>query len=291
MSLIPFADPTAARNFAQRNGLNLQNPQAGSAALEVAYRLVDTPPSVQGQDVVRADILAARLISQQTGQAIFDFGATAASKMAVARNPDGTSEQQVLQAADVQGFHLGMTAAEVDALATRGWKTLRGGRGTDEALYFNNLASGSPGWAVCGDISFGAADLQASFAGLATPPTFSDCVAFKFEPGKATLAPDTRKVVAIATEQHIGGTADAVLTALKAKYGAPLYTRNGGTNLVWIGRSPGTPDGLPLEIVANVVNGGAAGGREVVLTVSEEPFQDTRPRPAATPAPAAGPKL
>ncbi len=290
VSVIPFPDPTAARNFAQRYGLNLQNPQAGTAVLEVAFRLVDTPPSVQGQDVIRADILSARLLSQ-TGQPMFDFGATAASKVAVSRNADGTSEQPVLKTADVQGFRLGMTAAEVDALASRGWKTVRGGRGTDEALYFNDLAAGSPGWAVCGDITFGAADLQAAFVGLAVPPTFSDCIAVKFEPGMAGTDPDGRKVVAIAAEQHISGTPDAVLGAVKAKYGAPLYVRNGGSNLAWIGRNPGLPDSPPLEIVANAAVGGPQAPRQVVLTLQEKVFQDTRIKPTVVPAAPSGPKL
>ena len=56
VALVPFADPTSARDFSQRFGFNTQFDQAGTAVLEMAYRLVDAPPSVQGRDVLRADI-------------------------------------------------------------------------------------------------------------------------------------------------------------------------------------------------------------------------------------------
>ena len=287
--LVPFADPVSARNFAQRFGFNTQFDQAGTVVVEMAYRLVDAPPSVQGRDVLRADILTARLITQ-TGQPVYDFGATAASRSTVARNADGTSELPVLKSVDVQGFHLGMSEEEAEALAGRGWKTERGGAGFDMALFFNNLGAGSPDYAACADVVFGSPDQQAYFAGVSTLPTYSDCAALTFEPGSGQRHADARLVTAVTTRQRLSGTStEALLGAVKAKYGPPLYTRNDGTNLDWVGRDPANRDGAPVEIIADVRPDN--GGSSLLLTVQEKPYQDPRPKPAA-PAPAAtAPKL
>lgn len=287
--LVPFADPSSARNFAQRFGFNTQFDQAGTVVLEMAYRLVDAPPSVQGRDVLRADILTARLITQ-TGQPVYDFGGTAASKTTVARNADGTSELPVLKSVDVQGFHIGMSEAEADALAGRGWKTKRGGGEFDTALFFNGLGAGSPDYAACADVVFGSPDQQAYFAGVSAPPKYSDCVAMTFEPGSGQRHVDARPVIAVTAQQRLSGTsAEVLLGAVKAKYGAPLYTRNGGMNLDWVGRNPANLDGAPVEIIADVRPDN--GGGSLLLTVWEKPYQDTRPKPAA-PAPASlAPKL
>ena len=289
MSFIPFADPSSARNFSQRYGFNTQNQQAGTAVLEMAYRLVDAPPSVQGRDVLRADILTARLVTQ-TGQPIHDFGATMASKTAVARNADGTTDLPVLKSVDVQGFHVGMPEAEADALASRGWKTKRGGAGLDMALFFNNLSAGSPDYAACGGVVFGSPDQAAYFAGISSLPTYSDCVAMTYEPGSGERHSDARASTALTAQQHLSGTsAKALLGAVKAKYGPPLYARNGGTNLDWVGRDPAHRESPPLEIIADVRADTGGGG--YVLTVQEKPYQDPRPKPAASAPIATVPKL
>ena len=104
------------------------------------------------------------------------------------------------------------------------------------------------------------------------------------------LDPDARPVTAVTTRQRLSGTsAEALLGAVKAKYGPPLYTRNDGTNLDWVGRDPANRDGAPVEIIADVRPDN--GGSSLLLTVWEKPYQDPRPKPAA-PAPAAlAPKL
>ncbi len=289
VAFIPLPDPVSAKNFAQRFSFSTQNPQAGSAVLEMAYRLVDAPPSVQGQDVLRADILTARLITQ-TGQPILDFGATQASRTTVSRNADGTSELPVLKSVDVQGFRVGMPAAEAEALGSRGWKAKRGGADFDMELFFNGLSAGSPDYAACGTVVFGSPDQAAYFAGVSTLPTYSDCVAVTFEPGSHERRSDARTITGLTAQQRLSGTsADALLGAVKAKYGLPLYTRNGGTNLDWVGRDPANRDGLPIEIIADVRPGEDVGS--FLLTIQEKPYQDPRPKPAAPPLAVAAPKL
>ncbi len=294
VATIPVPDATAARNLAQRNAFDTRSTQASQAVLQMAFRLVDAPPSLQGQDVLRADILSARILSQ-TGQVIHDFGPLSASTVAVSRNADGTSEQPVLKSADLQGFHVGMTAAEADALGKRGWRTMRGGAGSDEALYFNGLGAANPSYATCADVTFGFPDQQAYFSGAASAPKYTDCVAIKFAPGgRATGNDAARRVIGVVTQQHLPGSAPETLAAaVKAKYGTPLYTRNNGSgvNLAWVGRDPGSMDSPPVEIEADVSVPPYAADHDVLLTIKETAYQDPRPKPAAAPAPAAAPKL
>ncbi len=241
VATIPVPDATAARNLAQRNAFDTHSAQASQGVLQMSYRLVDAPPSLQGQDVLRADVLSARVLSQ-AGQVVHDFGSLAASAVAVSRNADGTSEQPVLKSADLQGFHVGMTAAEADALGTRGWKAVRGGAGSDEALYFNGLQAASPDYATCADVTFGFPDQQSYFTGAVGAPTYTDCVAVKFAPGsRGSGDAAARRVVGVVTQQRLPGTAtESLATAVKVKYGTPLYTRNNGNgvNLAWVGRDP-----------------------------------------------------
>ena len=208
----------------------------------------------------------------------------------MARNADGTSELPVLKSVDVQGFHLGMSEAEADALAGRGWTTERGGAGFDMALFFNNLGAGPPDYAACSDVVFGSPSQQAYFAGVSTLPTFSDCAALTFEPGSGARHTIARAVTGVTTQQRLLGTsAEVLLGAVKANYGPPLYTRNGGTNLDWVGRDPANRDGAPVEIIADVRPDN--GGSSLLLTVQEKPYQDPRPKPPAPVPAATAPKL
>ncbi len=82
--------------------------------------------------------------------------------------------------------------------------------------------------------------------------------------------------------------------ALEKKYGKPTYVRNGGGDLVWVGRDPAEPKREPVKIEAKlgVENGQAAPGR-VVLQISMEPYVDPhRPKSVAVPpAVTGGPRL
>lgn len=118
VNFIPVGDATAARTFAERSRLNTQGPLAGMVVLQMAFRLADAPPVVDqgGPLMVRADILAARVLNSSTGAVIYDFGLTPAS-----RSPSGSSAERIaggqaaLKAADVQGLRLGMAQAEAEA--------------------------------------------------------------------------------------------------------------------------------------------------------------------------------
>ena len=102
----------------------------------------------------------------------------------------------------------------------------------------------------------------------------------------------TRKVDTLVSRQHLGAADPGkLLEALRAKYGAPVYVRNNGTDLVWLGRDPTRPDASPLQITADVHGEITANGsHETVLDVGEKPYADPRPKPVVQ-ATAAAAKL
>ena len=247
---------------------------------------MDAPPTLDGShDTVRADILAARLLSQ-SGTVIHDFGGLAPQETAT-RGPDGVPVIPLLKSADVQGFHAGMRAAEAESLGNRGWTTKLGPEGLSVIDFFNDLESTKPTWARCGSLEYGSPDPQELYAGTASPPSFKDCIGLRLDGPEAPGS--SRKMDTIVSRQHLGAADPAkLLAALRAKYRAPVYVRNAGTDLVWLGRDPSRPDASPLQITADVHGEiTASGAHETVLDVSERPYADPRPKPAAQAAAAA----
>ena len=291
VNFVPMVDATAARNFAQQNGLDMHRESAGQGAIQIAFRLADAPPSLNGDgDTVRADILAARLVSR-TSAVMYDFGNTAAASASPTRTADGVSADPMLKAVDTQGFRVGMTLEEAEALGSRGWKTkLNSQPGDTTVVFFNGMTVDRPAWVRCGTVEHGYQDPMAMMTGGQQTPPFADCVAVKLDSAIGPGAP--RKLATIATEQRLA-TADsaALLTALRTKYGVPTYVRNDGTNLVWIGRDPANPDTPAVQVMADVSQNGQGTERQTILLIEIQAYADPRPKPAPTPPAAAGPKL
>ena len=288
VNFLPIGDSTAARNFSQRNGFSTQDDMAGQAAIQIAFRLADAPPTLGGgQDTVRADILAARLISQ-TGAVLYDFGNTAAARSSPTRRADGVSNSPVLKAADTQDFRVGMTSAEAEALGTRGFNVKLGVQGASVLAFFNGLKVVAPTWARCGDLEFGFQDCMAKVQGGVRPPSFVDCVAVKVE---ADDSNPVQKVTAVASEQHLAFDPATLLGALRGKCGPPTYVRNEGSNLVWVGRDPANPDSPASQVLADVRQQGQDNARETVLVVIVTPYEDPHPKAPSAPTVSAAPKL
>jgi len=288
VNFLPIGDSTAARNFSQRNGFSTQGDMAGQAAIQIAFRLADAPPTLgRGQDTVRADILAARLVSQ-TGSVLYDFGNTAAANSSPTRSADGVSNSPMLKAVDTQGFRVGMTSAEAEALGTRGFKVKLGQQGASVLAFFNGLKVATPTWARCGNLEFGFQDYMARAQGGAPPPIFVDCVAVKVEAGSGGTS---QTVTAVSSEQHLASDPASLLAALRGKYGPPTYVRNNGSNLVWVGRDPAHPDAPASQIVADVSQQGQDGARETLLSVVVTSYEDPHPKAPPAPTVSAAPKL
>ena len=154
VSIVPIADPTAARAFAAKSRLNMEGLLAGYGTLQIAFRLVEAPPALDTNEppMVRADIISARLLNN-SGAVIYDFGLTPAARSAASWSSTEVPGQPVLKAADVQGMRLGMTGAEAEAIAAKGWTTKRGSQQTGQKLWFNDLEVRQGNWAVCGDLT------------------------------------------------------------------------------------------------------------------------------------------
>lgn len=292
-NFIGVGDPNAARAFAQRTRLNMQGPLAGSVVLQMAFRLVEAPPLLDngGPLVVRADVLAARVLDSSTGHVIFDFGLTQAANRSMSGAESGT--QSTLKAAEVQGLHLGMSQTEADAIASRGWTTKRGSPQAGQELWFNGLQVRQDDWAVCGDLINGFPPPMDFTAGV-SPPSYKDCIGYGFARVGAGNGAYSDRVGQVASEQFLaGGDAGTLRRALEEKYGKATYVRDGGSDLVWVGRDPSKPDGEPVKIEAKLgVETGPARNR-VVLQILMTPYVDPRrPQPAvAQPSATGGPKL
>ena len=280
---LAVGDAAAARSFAERNAFDMQGSQAGQGTLQLAFRLVDAPPTLDNaHDTVRADIVAARLLGQN-GTVIHDFGILAPSRTAAEHGAGGLP---VLKTADVQGFHVGMSVTDAESLGGRGWATTLGPDGLNVIAFFNGLQSAKPTWARCGSLEYGLPDPQAFYVGAA-PPSYKDCIGVRLD-GPATPG-SSRQVDTIVSRQHLGAADPAkLLDALRAKYGLPVYVRNNGTDLVWLGHDPARPDASPLQVTADVHDEiTASGAHETVLDVSEKPYADPRPKPVVQSAAAA----
>ena len=298
VNFIRIGDANAARAFAERSRLNTQSPLAGFVVLEMAFRLVNAPPMVDqgGPLMVRADVLSARVLNSSTGAVVYEFGLTPAAS----RSPSGAGAESVargqaeLKAVDVQGLHLGMPQSEAEAIASHGWTTKRGAQQAGQVLWFNDLQARQDDWAVCGDLTNGTPPPMELMVG-ASPPPYRDCIGYDFARVGASNGPYSDRLGQVASEQFLAvGDTATLRRALEDKYGNPTYVRNGGCDLVWVGRDPAKPDGEPVKIEATLrVENGQGAHNHIVLQVSMVPFVDPqRPQPVVgPPAVSGGPKL
>lgn len=295
VNFVPVGDAAKARAFAQRTELNTQSAIAGSVTLEMAFRLMDAPPALDngGRVMVRADVLAARVLSS-AGAVIHDFGLTPAASQVPQRPGEDGAERTVLKATDVQGLRVGMTLAEADGVVSRGWTTRKGSQETGEVLWFNGLEARQGDWFVCGALTNGVPSLIESNAGV-QPPAYKDCIGYGLAREGASNGPYSNRVHQVVAQQFLIGIDPATLRrTLEEKYGKPTYVRNGGANLVWIGRNAAQPNADLVKIEARMGSeGGPAAQAPLIFQISMLPYVDPqRPIPvAAPPAVPSGPKL
>ena len=253
--------------------------------------------------MVRADILAARVLNSSTNAVIYDFGLTpAASRLPSGTGQENAAGQAMLKAADVQGLRLGMPQAEAEAIASRGWSTKKGSQQAGQVLWFNEIEARQGDWAVCGNLTNGYPSPIELNAGV-SPPSYKNCIGYGLTRVGASNGPYGDSVGQVATQQFLaGGDAGTLRRALEEKYGNPTFVRSlkrgglraGGSDLVGGGRDPAKPDSEPVKIEALIgIENGPAAGNRVVLQVSLIPYADPqRPKPvAASPAVSSGPRL
>lgn len=286
VAFLPVGEVTAARNFAQRYGLNTQYDNAGDVVAELAFRLAEVPPSLDGgTTIVRADIVAARVLTR-TGQPMWDFGPTAAGR-APAPQVAAPGTPPMLKAADVQGIRVGMPVAEGTGIATRTYPTGQGGRWfrnlkPDAASSSSNLGTDRQFRCGLDPLSLNDESMRRQL-GESTDVTVANaseaCIGIdedhKYNPGAAPV------IARITSGQQLNGTtAEAARQALVEKYGPPTYTRGGGKVLQWIGRDPARTDGGQVSVTARIDTRREGG---VLLGVEAKPYVDPSPRPAPVP--------
>ena len=291
-------DATAARNFAQRNGLSTQFDVAGDVVAEFVIRLVEAPPAVSGGvTIVRADITAARVLTRN-GQMVWDFGQTGAGRRPTTQST-AFSAPPTLKAVDVQGLRVGMPLAEGSGVASRAYPTkryddTRGGRWfRDISPQAEASASGIHADTAirCGLDPVSMAEemmgRQMGESGGAVANTSDACLGFDAGDGIAVPREGVGRVTS--GQRVAGASVEAVRQALVEKYGPVTYTRNAGRELQWIGRDPAQSNGVPVSVTARIEplkSGGVVMGIEVV------PYVDPNPaRPATPSAVPAAPRL
>ena len=288
ISFAPVGDAQAARNFAQRHGFSTQADTAGDVSLEFVVRLAEAPPAVgSNQTVVRADILAARVLAR--GQLVWDFGPTVAGRVPAQQVSQGTVP--VLKAADVQGIRVGMPVEEGSGIASRTYPTKRWQDGSGGRWFRDINPDAEPPTGTlnrekavrCGTdpLSLREATLRMQFDGRIGDEPVADvseaCLGYDAEGGRVSRV--------VSGQRLSGSTADAVRTSLVAKYGPATYSRNGGRVLQWIGRDPLRSDGAPVSLTVRLDSRPAGG---IVLAVTAEPYADPNvSKPPIAPTPSA----
>lgn len=294
IAVVPVGDTTAARNFAQRHGLNTQYEIAGDVVLELAIRLIEAPPAIaSGITIVRADIAAAR-ISTRNNQPMWDFGLTSAGR-APAPTAAAPGSMPILKAADIQGVRVGMPAAEAAGIASRAYPTERY-RSDQGGRWYRNITPGADRGGFnntdirCGLDAVSAYDAAMSFAqggSLSDIPVADVSEAcFGYDAAMGDGIVPRGMIARISSGQRLpGATFEVVRQALTEKYGTPTYTRQEGRTLQWIGRDPGRQDGSLVAITARIE---ARQGGGVVLGVDAaayvDPIQRRAPVPASAPS-------
>ena len=295
IDFIPVGDTAAARAFADRTKLSTQGSVASTVIVQMAIRLADAPPALDtgAPPMVNADVLSAQVL-KENGPVIYDFGITATARRIVAGKPAEGAGPTILKAADVQGMRLGMSQAEAEAVASRGWTTKRGSQQVGQVLWFNDLQARQNDWAVCGDITNGVAPPMDMMVG-ASPPSYKDCIGYGFARIGTSNGPFGDRVGQVASQQFLaGGDATTLRKALEEKYGKSTIVRGGGSDLAWVGHDPAKPDGDMIKIEAKLgKEDGSSTQNRVVLQILIEPYVDPRrPQPVATqPAVTGGPRL
>lgn len=294
-NFIAVGDPNAARAFAERTKLDTHGLIASTVVLQMAIRLAGAPPALDtgAPPMVNADVLSARVL-RTDGSVIYDFGITPTARRIVAGTSAEPAGPTMLKATDVQGMRLGMSQAEAEGVASRGWTTKRGSQQLGQVLWFNNLQAREDDWAVCGDITNGFPPPMDHMVG-APPPSFKDCIGYSLARVGATNSPFGDRVGQVGAQQFLAeGDATTLRKALEEKYGKPTVVRGGGSDLAWVGRDPAKPEGDMIKIEAKLgqENGSSAQNR-LVLQILMEPYVDPRqPQAVATqPTVNGGPRL
>ncbi|RKK03895.1 hypothetical protein EBE87_12155 [Pseudoroseomonas wenyumeiae] len=281
LNFISIPDVANARDFAQRNNLNMQSDIASSIVLEAVIRLAETGSAEQNSGnplLIRADAVAARVMTNNGRDArvihAFSVAPPASASSRLVERP--------LKAADVQGLRLGMARAEAEALAAAAYPD-GGKRQADGATaYFEGLAQGAE--PLCGverDRGSPVQRADGSPVFFSVPDRSAACLALQM---------DDAKLARIVSGQRLDtATRDEVRAALEEKYGPPSLVQEGGTFLTWQGPDPAIPNSPAVQINARMQEAGTGNLRSVLLGIEVRSARAVGP--VAAPARPGGPRL
>jgi hypothetical protein len=281
LNFISIPNVANAREFAQRNNLDMQSNTAGSIVLEAVIRLAEAAEPQQnsgGPLLIRADALAARVLpaNGRDGRVIHAFSLAA---------PDSASTRLVerpLKTVDVQGVRIGMPQAEAEATAASAYPDGAKRQADGSMAYFEGLAQGAE--PLCGVERDRASPVQrpdGTPVFFTVPDRSAACLALQM--GDA-------KVVRIVSGQRLDtATREEVRAALEEKYGPPSLVQEGGTFLTWQGPDPATPNAGAVQVNARIQEAGTGNLRSVLLGIEMRPARAATP--SAAPARPGGPRL
>lgn len=260
-NFIGIPDVAAARSFAQRNALDMQNTIAASVVLELVFRMVEVAPDVtNGPLLIRADIVAARVMK---GKAVMHEFRIAPPMPAP--QPDMVVSSG-LKAADIQGLTIGMPQPEAEALAAKAYASGASRQADGVIGYFEGLREGSS--PLCG-VERGAGMPAQTRDGAPTfftvPDRSAACLAFQAEPPRAGAPGIVWRVVS--GQRLEMASRDQVRAALADKYGPPGAVLEGGTLLTWKGTDPARPDAPPVQINARIQESGTGALKALLLGI------------------------
>lgn len=280
LNFISIPNVANAREFAQRNNLDMQSTTAGSIVLEAVIRLAEAANPEQNSGsplLIRADAVAARVLAGngRDGRVIHAFSLTPA-------NASTRLVEKSLKSADVQGLRIGMARAEAETSATNAYPD-GAKRQTDGSMaYFEGLAQGVE--PLCGVERDRATPVQRADGSpvfFTVPDRSAACLALQM---------DESKVVRIVSGQRLDtGTREEVRAALEEKYGQPSLVQEGGTFLTWQGPDPATPNAPAVQINARIQEAGTGNLRSVLLGIEMRPARAVAS--SAAPARPGGPRL
>lgn len=282
LNFISIPNVANAREFAQRNNLNMQSDIAGSIVLEAVIRLAEASGPEQNSGnplLIRADALAARVMTN-TGREARVIHAFSIAPPASASN---RLVERPLKAADVQGLRIGMARAEAETTAAATYPDGAKRQADGATAYFEGLAQGAE--PLCGVERDRASPVQRADGSpvfFSVPDRSAACLALQM---------DDAKVVRIVSGQRLDtATREEVRAALEEKYGPPSLVQEGGTFLTWQGPDPATPGSPAVQINARVQEAGTGNLRSVLLGIEMRPARAVV-SPAAAPARPGGPRL
>lgn len=277
-NFISFPDVAAARAFAQRNNLDMQNSTAASVVLELVFRLVEAVPETggSGPQLLRADIVAARAMKENA--ALYEFRVTPPASP----KPEAVAAAG-LRAADIQGVRLGMARAEAEALAATTYRAAPEVTPEGAAAYFDG--PGDVADRRCGverGPGMPAQQPDGTPTFFTVPDSAAACLSFQAaQQGGISLVTSGQRLETATREQ--------VQAALTEKYGPPGAILEGGSLLIWKGVDPAAPGAPPVQINARIQEVGTGALKVLLLGIELRPTvpqQGTRPAPRA-----GGPRL